>query len=133
MAKIFCLPFFVVLLFSVIWPSLFFEKFHLIKYFSWVSACLLVVGVVFVEDFYFVFFGKILCRLGDSSYSLYLSHIFVVLFLMKIWAKIDFIYPIGFLIFCVIVSVLFSAVVYGYMEAPINVFLKRRRSASTNP
>lgn len=72
--------------------------------------------------------------LGDASYSLYLSHVFVLGVIRRIWARefnIDLIAThLTFMTFSAAVSIAAGIGVYLWIEKPITEFLTRRKIAS---
>ncbi|WP_417671700.1 acyltransferase family protein [Roseibium sp.] len=68
--------------------------------------------------------------LGDASYSLYITHIYVlagarVLFSFEVFDGIRT-EPV-FLVFCLVASVVFALLVHFFFEKPVAEFFKRRR------
>lgn len=68
-------------------------------------------------------------RLGDASYSLYLSHLLVLSVAGKIWATLDmasFLPDILFAVYLLIACLLWSLLSYAYLEKPlISIFRGR--------
>lgn len=70
--------------------------------------------------------------LGDASYSLYLSHTFILTPLQALWVKFP-IYPDAIIAIGLLLSVIFSWRVHERLERPILQRLGRRRAAQTGP
>jgi len=80
----------------------FFDRVGGHRLFFWgIPSFLLVWGALSLEHRGFSFKG-VLSELGDSSYSLYLSHIFVLFFVGKVWAWFGFSGYIGNLMLIVV-------------------------------
>jgi exopolysaccharide production protein ExoZ len=58
-------------------------------------------------------------RLGDWSYSIYLTHLIVIGVLIKIWTRIGGEVGLGFVILAVVVSLIAGAVLYRVIEQPL--------------
>ncbi|GAA0780093.1 acyltransferase family protein [Roseibium denhamense] len=75
---------------------------------------------------------RFLHLLGDASYSLYLSHVFVLAALRTVVVKVvpepmqD---PFVFLGLCIVASVVVAIFMYHLFEKPVAEFFRRRRSA----
>jgi exopolysaccharide production protein ExoZ len=97
-------------------------------------AYLVVQGAVVVEDRFGGIWPRWILLIGDASYSLYLSHLLVIGFLVKIFAR-SHIWTVGVvrrqdeivtaLVF-LIVSVLVAIPLYRFIEKPITNMLRRR-------
>lgn len=86
-------------------------------------GAILVGGTVFLERNGHLAVPAFLTSLGDSSYSLYLSHIFAISALGKLWLEhIDGMYNI-FLILAVIFSIIVGHLAYRIAEKPLTTYL----------
>ena len=76
-----------------------------------------------------------LTRVGDASYSLYLTHVFVLNLAYKIWITIvsEKLPPSVFLGASILASILVGVVIYHLVERPITNFLQRRLLGSLKP
>lgn len=98
------------------------------RFITWgIGAAFLVTGFTFMEKKYEVKSG-LLYALGESSYSIYLTHIFVLPALAKIWVAINLDAYFAAEIFVLVASV--SAVIVGHIaykltEKPITLYLNR--------
>lgn len=82
--------------------------------------------------------GRLLCRLGDSSFSLYLMHNTVMLILLAVAMKTHL--HLGdraaaglFLIACVVISVAACEVLYLYGERPLTRWSRQKMLALAKP
>lgn len=86
-----------------------------------IASALLVYAVVGFESCG-VLFPKVLRSIGDSSYSIYLSHIFILSTLGRIYSKMPwhnvFIH-IAFIITAILVVIMLGKYSYVYLEQPI--------------
>ena len=90
-------------------------------------SSLIVLGWVFLErDRVFPAFFVILKKLGDASYSLYLSHPFVIIPLAIAWKKLSIGYPFIFIILVVFSSIIFSIISFEIFEKRINMYLNKK-------
>ncbi|MGS2872605.1 acyltransferase family protein [Enterobacter huaxiensis] len=84
-------------------------------------AAILFISVLSIESLYGSFRSNVLNLLGNLSYSMYLSHVFVIRFVQAYGKDIDFIrYTSGFsrIIFMLMLTVLISYVLYHIVEKP---------------
>ena len=63
-------------------------------------------------------------RFGEASYSIFLSHPFILVILSKIYQKIDFLHYIPFALFLYVVCMLVGLCIYRNIEKPLNNFVK---------
>jgi exopolysaccharide production protein ExoZ len=72
-------------------------------------------------------------HIGDASYSLYLTHTFVLLPYRKVWAATvgDHLPVALYLVSSVATAVLLALVVYRYVERPMTLFLRHRFAERT--
>lgn len=71
-----------------------------------------------------------LAHLGDASFSLYLSHIFVLAGARMVYGRLPFEWMRGelvFLVFCLVSSVIVAVVLHNLFEKPVDRFLRNRR------
>jgi exopolysaccharide production protein ExoZ len=93
---------------------------------SALPAMLLVGGFVFGDAAISRFLPALLPRLGDSSYSLYLSHPFVVPAVTVILVKLGMNDPLVALLIIAIASVVIGHLIYLLIERHLLEFLKKR-------
>lgn len=93
---------------------------------SALPAMLLVGGFVFAEDVIGPRLPALLPRLGDSSYSLYLTHPFVVPALTILWAKAGMHDPAIALVTISLACVAIGHATYLLIEQPMLVAMKAR-------
>ncbi|HDR8974267.1 TPA: acyltransferase [Burkholderia vietnamiensis] len=92
-----------------------------------VPALLLVLGVVTIERHFGIAAPKWLCSLGDSSYSLYLSHVLVISAIGRMFSRFaptQLPHSLGSLL-CVVGAIVFGVFSYRLIEQPLNSRLKR--------
>jgi exopolysaccharide production protein ExoZ len=73
--------------------------------------------------------------LGDSSYSLYLTHTLIAPFLVFAWVIFELnkqIHVVVFICFVLIACQAIAIVTYKYMEAPLNKFLRAKNKRLNN-
>lgn len=88
---------------------------------------MVIAGLIFYEKAHRPLLGQpLLVALGDSSYSLYLIHIFVINALGKIWFSVTDRYQDLFILACVVLSVLVGHVAYILFEKPITTYLSTK-------
>lgn len=94
-------------------------------------AMAIVAGALMLERYGSLPKMNILHRLGDASYSIYLSHSFVLSAVSQIWRKLHLdILPGGWIGFCVVSGVaatLVGLLVFRWIEEPLIHLFKRRR------
>ncbi len=96
------------------------------RWIKWgLPGALLVVGCISLEQFRNISLPKWIVRLGDSSYSLYLSHIFTINGLGFIWNKLIGDHYDLFLIITIIVSIIVGHIAYLLYETPVVSFLTK--------
>lgn len=100
---------------------------HTIRTISWgLPSAMIVTGILFLEKSSAISISKLLVAIGGSSYSLYLTHIFTINALGKIWVSVFHGYYGLFVIACVICSVLVGHIAYLVIEKPAIRFLGGR-------
>jgi peptidoglycan/LPS O-acetylase OafA/YrhL len=68
-----------------------------------------------------------LVALGDASYSLYLTHPFVLRPLRNVWIAYGGSLPLGlYVVVCVLVAAAGAIVIYRLLEKPLTNAIKRR-------
>jgi exopolysaccharide production protein ExoZ len=72
-------------------------------------------------------------HIGDASYSLYLTHTFILLPYRKLWAAVvgDHLPVALYLVSSVAIAILLALVVYRYVERPMTLFLRHRFAERT--
>lgn len=93
-----------------------------------VPSALIIYWLIYYEKSYSIFFNKILKDIGDSSYSIYLTHIFALAFLRVILqfngVKLDEIDPIIFVFLSLFLSSICGLLFYRIIEKPIINFIR---------
>ncbi len=87
-----------------------------------IPAAFLVTGFLFSENWIRKFSPKILLRLGDASYSLYLSHILVLSISAKIWSLFHlnaYLHDALLGVYLLLVCLSWSLVSHRYLEQPL--------------
>lgn len=89
-----------------------------------VPSAVLVFGMIFLEKQGGITFNHWLTKLGDSSYSLYLSHVFTINAVGKVWHTL-----VGGLYELFVVVAILASVVVGYLsyliiERPVTNYLQ---------
>jgi exopolysaccharide production protein ExoZ len=101
------------------------------------AAVAIVLGVVSIEQTRGIGSVSGLVRLGDASYSLYLTHIFTLGVLRVIWGKVGWVNTSGAVVFAVLSLAACSLVAiasFTFIERPVTRFLNRRwRSTVREP
>lgn len=97
---------------------------HIPRPIRWgVPSALLVAGAVFLERAGALSTHSLLAKLGDSSYSLYLSHLFTINAVGKIWATaFGSMYEL-FVPVAITVSAVVGYAAYRLIENPVTVYL----------
>lgn len=100
---------------------------HTIRAISWgLPSAMIVTGILFLEKSGAISINKLLVAIGGSSYSLYLTHIFTINALGKIWVSVFHGYYGLFIVACVIASVIVGHIAYLVIEKPVIGFLGNR-------
>lgn len=86
-------------------------------------SALIVISSIFLEKCRKVDFPYIFIKMGDSSYSIYLSHIFTISVVGKIWATLLGKFNAAFVIVAFPVSVIVGYISYSVFEKPITNWL----------
>lgn len=93
-----------------------------------VPAVLLVFGFVSLDMKYQVVYPDLFIKIGDASYTLYLSHILVISACGKLYQAIglneilsNFVFIIGMLVLCVFIALL----AYQYVERPMLTYIRK--------
>ena len=86
-------------------------------------SALIVISSIFLEKCRKVDFPYIFIKMGDSSYSIYLSHIFTISVVGKIWATLLGKFNASFVIVAFPVSVIVGYISYSVFEKPITNWL----------
>ncbi|RIQ13049.1 acyltransferase [Bordetella avium] len=94
-----------------------------------VPAAAIVMGAILLDRFNVLPRVSWLHKLGDASYSIYLSHAFVLSALSQVWRKLHLdALPGGWVGFCVVgmlMSTVVGILVYHWLERPLIRFFKR--------
>ncbi len=100
--------------------------------FTWAAATILVSFCVLTADVEKTWAASLLAKFGNWSYSLYLTHMFVLLFAGVIWRKVfaaqnvSLFYAASF-----VAAMLVAAASYYGLERPIMAYFHRTKSAVT--
>lgn len=104
------------------------------RFLSWGAPSAMLVWCALMLDRTKISLSPVVTFAGDCSYSLYLSHLFVISALRILWVKLHL--PVGswtalllFMILAAVVSCAVSAGCYKFVEEPIARALRRFRSA----
>jgi len=99
-----------------------------------IPGAILVAGAVFSEKNANIRFHPLLVKLGNSSYSLYLTHIFTVNAVGKIWETVfGEMYGV-FIVVATLASTIAGYVAYMVIEKPLTSYLNKQYAAmKTNP
>ncbi len=95
---------------------------------SGVPAAMLVLGALFLENSLRKREIHIMSALGDSSYSLYLSHVMVIAFSTVLWRKVfesSILFDTIFLFTCVVFSCAVGHTIYHLFERPLYLRLRK--------
>ncbi|MDH5400577.1 MAG: acyltransferase [Cyclobacteriaceae bacterium] len=96
------------------------------RFITWgIGAAFFVTGFAFLEKIY-TLKSKLLLAIGESSYSIYLTHIFVLPIIAKIWASIhlnNYLAEEVFVFTASVLSVIFGHLAYKVTEKPVTNFL----------
>ena len=87
------------------------------------SSSLLVYAVISIENLGFSI-PKLLTKIGDSSYSLYLTHPLIMMFIVVLWTKLNVppMVPASILAYLlVLASIAISFIFYKFIEKPLLV------------
>lgn len=71
-------------------------------------------------------FVSFLEHMGNSSYSLYLSHPFILVIASFVCVKLHFTFSVFFVFFLLLFSILFGFFVYHFIEQPMSKWIKSR-------
>ncbi|MGD1504935.1 acyltransferase family protein [Vibrio harveyi] len=106
---------------TIFFLPLFFSRDNLDRVLCWgIPVTVAIYSLVTLEKRGVIDFYPLLVRLGDSSYSLYLSHFFTLNLIGAIWGKFfDFIPGDYIYILAPIISILLSVLIYNWLEKPI--------------
>lgn len=88
-----------------------------------VPAFLFVVGVIGLESFFKNHYHKlvkVLDRLGSASYSIYLSHPFILVIGSKIYISYYFFQNLNFALFLYVICIFIGYYVNKFIEVPLN-------------
>lgn len=99
-------------------------------------AFLIVTGSVFLEDYFKSNAAHVLSLVGDSSYTLYLSHYLLIPALGKICIAIgfwDYFPPSAFVVFSLPSCVIVGCFLYAFIERPLVRWLSHRKGFPGKP
>jgi peptidoglycan/LPS O-acetylase OafA/YrhL len=93
-----------------------------------IPAVLLVLGMVSLDMKYDIAYPDLFIKVGDASYTLYLSHILVISASGKLYQALglneilsNFIFIMGMLILCILSALL----AYRYLELPLLAYVRK--------
>ena len=84
-----------------------------------VPSALIVASSVWLEKIRSVKFHSVFIKLGDSSYSLYLSHVFSISLVGMVWKGLFGTFNAGFIVVAFLVSIVVGYAAYLIFEKPI--------------
>ncbi|HFD79158.1 MAG TPA: acyltransferase [Gammaproteobacteria bacterium] len=100
---------------------------HTIRAISWgIPSAMIIAGILFLEKAGSIPANGLLVAIGGSSYSLYLTHIFTINALGKIWTSLIGGHYGLFIIACVFCSIIVGHIAYLAIEKPAISFLGTR-------
>jgi peptidoglycan/LPS O-acetylase OafA/YrhL len=88
-----------------------------------VPAGLLITGIVYLEQLKAIRINRLLVELGDSSYSLYLTHIFVINAVGVLWIRLFHEHYNAYMAFAFIASIVVGHLAYLLIEKPVTRYL----------
>lgn len=122
----FLIFFILISFFALLYADYIFHSFRAV--FLGVPSVLIIYWLIHYEKSYSVFYSKILKDIGDSSYSIYLTHIFALAFLRVVFQfngvnlyEID---PIIFVFISLLLSSICGLLFYRFIEKPIINFIR---------
>lgn len=83
----------------------------------------LIIGIIYLEQLNAIRISRFLVMLGDSSYSLYLTHIFVINALGVSWIKIFHGHYNIYIAFSFLISICVGHLAYLAIEKPVTTYL----------
>jgi peptidoglycan/LPS O-acetylase OafA/YrhL len=100
---------------------------HTQRFIKWgIPSGLLIMGILFLEKIKAIPISYLLVKLGDSSYSLYLTHIFTINALGKIWVMLFNDYFFLYIFSALIISPIIGHLAYLLLEKPIITIFSRK-------
>ena len=99
-----------------------------------IPALLLAFGLILSNKAQYISgkLNRILALLGDSSYSLYLSHPFILIPFAAIWLKIGIESPTAFVILASMACIIFSVFSFDFIERPMISFFSKHTINDSN-
>ncbi len=94
-----------------------------------IPAAAIVTGAVFYEKRTKINFHHLLTKLGDSSYSLYLTHIFTINAVGLVWSRVFHALRGGFVVVAIMSSMVAGYFAYLIIERPLTSYLNRQYAA----
>jgi peptidoglycan/LPS O-acetylase OafA/YrhL len=86
-------------------------------------SCLLILSLNFQNSFHDILECKILVKLGDISYSVYLSHIFILTICSKVFVVNGKFISLWYILIYLCITIIFSIMTYRYIELPSRRFV----------
>lgn len=97
------------------------------RFIKWgIPSGMLIIGILFLEKLKAIPISHTLVKLGDSSYSLYLTHIFTINALGKVWVTLFNDYFFLYIIAALFLSPIIGHLAYLILEKPIITILSRK-------
>jgi len=94
-----------------------------------IPAVLLVMGVISLDLKWEIHYPVLFTRLGDASYTLYLSHVLVISALGRIWQKFELNHVMPNMIFLLILLTAcagYALLAFRWIEKPLLIFLRNK-------
>lgn len=91
-----------------------------------IPSALLVAGLVFLESNHRLQANRSLILFGDASYSIYLTHFFVLTAFDKLWLRLGLQLPDLFILIAVLVSIAIGTVFYILIEKNLLTYLNAK-------
>jgi peptidoglycan/LPS O-acetylase OafA/YrhL len=93
-------------------------------------AFLIVLSMLSFEYENKLFKNRILKKIGDASFSLYLSHYFILVLISKLWETahlpVSYIANLLFISISIFIALLIGFLSYKYVERPITLYLNKK-------
>lgn len=104
-----------------------FQNYYWQRFFMWgIPSALIVFGALFIEkNNYNIFNNKILLKLGDASFAIYLIHTMFISLVNKFFVYIEFIPLDIIIIFSVIISAILGVLYYLIIEKKLSKYFNQ--------
>jgi exopolysaccharide production protein ExoZ len=103
---------------------------NLTRFFYWgIPSALIVVAALMFENSRVLPRLNIMHLLGDASYSIYLSHLFILPIVRKLWLKVIIVQPtidqiISYVLLCILISSIIGIIIHKLIEKPMTKYLR---------